>query len=400
MNMQVNHLKSQAYLDSPWVSLFFKLLSAIEYGSITLVTPDGQSLRFAGDKSGSHPQIRINDWGFCEKLFMRGDIGLGESYIEGDWDSEEIHALIRFGIENKSCLERLIKGNILRIFFYRLKHLFNRNTKSGSERNIHAHYDLGNDFYSLWLDKSMTYSSALFDKSEDLACAQTRKYERIFETLNLKNGDRVLEVGCGWGGFMEYAATRGVHITGVTISKEQFDFASKRLIDFENANVKYCDYRNLDGKYDYIVSIEMFEALGYEYWKTYFNKLAGLLKDGGKIAIQSITINDEDFKSYKRGTDFIQQYIFPGGLLSASKEFQRVASSCGLKLVDEFRFGKDYGKTLDFWDKLFVQRIDDVKKLGFDEKFIRTWRFYFKYCQGGFEAQKIGVSQFLLEKAE
>lgn len=400
MNMQVNHLKSQAYLDSPWVSLFFKLLSAIEYGSITLVTPDGQSLRFAGDKSGSHPQIRINDWGFCEKLFMRGDIGLGESYIEGDWDSEEIHALIRFGIENKSCLERLIKGNILRIFFYRLKHLFNRNTKSGSERNIHAHYDLGNDFYSLWLDKSMTYSSALFDKSEDLACAQTRKYERIFETLNLKNGDRVLEVGCGWGGFMEYAATRGVHITGVTISKEQFDFASKRLIDFENANVKYCDYRNLDGKYDYIVSIEMFEALGYEYWKTYFNKLAGLLKDGGKIAIQSITINDEDFKSYKRGTDFIQQYIFPGGLLSASKEFQRVASSCGLKLVDEFRFGKDYGKTLDFWDKFFVQRIDDVKKLGFDEKFIRTWRFYFKYCQGGFEAQKIGVSQFLLEKAE
>ncbi|EQC50723.1 cyclopropane-fatty-acyl-phospholipid synthase [Bacteriovorax sp. DB6_IX] len=398
--MQVNHLKSQAYLDSPWVSLFFKLLSAIEYGSITLVTPDGQSLQFAGDKSGSHPQIRINDWGFCEKLFMRGDIGLGESYIDGDWDSEGIHALIRFGIENKSCLERLIKGNILRIFFYRLKHLFNRNTKSGSERNIHAHYDLGNDFYSLWLDKSMTYSSALFDKSEDLASAQTRKYERIFETLNLKNGDHVLEVGCGWGGFMEYAATRGVHITGVTISKEQFDFASKRLVDFENANVKYCDYRNLDGKYDYIVSIEMFEALGYEYWKTYFNKLAGLLKDGGKIAIQSITINDDDFKSYKRGTDFIQQYIFPGGLLSASKEFQRVSSVCGLKLVDEFRFGKDYGKTLDFWDKLFVQKIDDVKKLGFDEKFIRTWRFYFKYCQGGFEAQKIGVSQFLLEKAE
>jgi cyclopropane-fatty-acyl-phospholipid synthase len=372
-------------------------MDEIEYGQMVIETPRGLKHQFKGNKEGLNVFIKVNDWKFCEKLFLAGDIGLGESYIKGYWECDNINDLIHFGIQNKHSLERVIKGSILKILFYRVKHLFNRNTKSGSERNIHAHYDLGNSFYKLWLDPSMTYSSALFEDGMTLQEAQINKYKSIFDKLHIKSGQEILEVGCGWGGFMEYAASRGVKVTGVTISREQFDYATQRLEGYPQTKVLYCDYRDIQGKFDHIVSIEMFEALGREYWSTYFKKLASLLKLDGKIVIQSITMNNDDFKSYAKGTDFIQQYIFPGGLLAGPSEFRKVAKKCHLLVESEFSFGLDYAKTLDIWNQSFESVLEKVKELGFDKEFIRTWHFYLKYCQGGFEAGKIGVSHYVLK---
>lgn len=397
MNTQVNTQSQVEIKYSGWAQLFFKIMDEIEYGQMVIETPRGLKHQFKGNKEGLNVFIKVNDWKFCEKLFLAGDIGLGESYIKGYWECDNINDLIHFGIQNKHSLERVIKGSILKILFYRVKHLFNRNTKSGSERNIHAHYDLGNNFYKLWLDPSMTYSSALFVDGMTLKEAQVNKYKSIFDKLHIKSGQEILEVGCGWGGFMEYAASRGVKVTGVTISREQFDYATKRLEAYPQAKVLYCDYRDIQGKFDHIVSIEMFEALGREYWSTYFKKLASLLKLDGKIVIQSITMNNDDFKSYAKGTDFIQQYIFPGGLLAGPSEFRKVAKKCHLLVESEFSFGLDYAKTLDIWNQSFESVLEKVKDLGFDKEFIRTWHFYLKYCQGGFEAGKIGVSHYVLK---
>ncbi len=382
------------------MQLLFKMLGQIQSGTLEIHSPAGQKYFFQGVAPGVRVTLQVRDWSFCEDLFLKGDIGLGESYIAKKWDCDHIENLIIFGISNKDQLEQFIKGSILRIFSYRLKHLFNRNTKNGSQKNIHAHYDLGNSFYSLWLDSTMTYSSGLFLSEKDsLEEAQTRKYEAILNKLELKEGDHILEIGCGWGGFLEHAAKKGIRVTGVTISKEQYDFALKRIQSYQNlADVQFCDYRDLKGKYDHIVSIEMFEAIGEAYWKTYFRKVHSLLRAGGSAVIQSITINEQDFKSYRKGTDFIQQYIFPGGMLPSPERFKIVSEGCGLILNDQLDFGKDYGETLKRWEVLFSSKIESVKKINFDERFIRTWRFYLKYCEGGFAAGKIGVSQFKLTK--
>lgn len=385
---------------SRWGSVLLTMLSKIEYGGISIVTPEGSYINFKGKKDGEYVTIKIHDWKFCEQLFLKGDIGLGESYISGHWESNNINGLIKFAIDNKNQLEKVIKGSIFKILFYRLKHLLNRNSIKGSARNIHLHYDLGNDFYKLWLDKSMTYSSALFaGESIGLQEAQERKYQNILDQLSLRPGDHILEVGCGWGGFMEYAAKKGVRVTGITISKEQYEFAKIRLRGLENlATLELIDYRKIQGQYDHIVSIEMFEALGQEYWSTYFKILNSILRPGGKIIIQSITINDHDFNSYRKGTDFIQQYIFPGGMLPSPKAFKDVVTSEGLNLYGSLEFGADYGHTLNLWEEEFTKTLDQSKSMGFDESFIRTWRFYLKYCQGGFEARKISVYQFYLTK--
>jgi len=242
----------------------------------------------------------------------------------------------------------------------------------------------------------MTYSGAIF-KSDDqgLLLAQENKYENILKKLKLKEGDHILEVGCGWGGFMDYAARKGVKVTGLTISKEQYEFAKKRLSQYEGiAEVRLQDYREIKGEYNHIVSIEMFEALGKEYWKKYFKILHSILRPGGKLIIQSITINNNDYNSYRRCSDFIQQYIFPGGMLPSPEIFKLTAVKQGFKYIGNLEFGRDYGLTLKRWEENFSRVIDKVKVLGFDDKFIRTWRFYLKYCQGGFEARKISVSQF------
>ena len=383
-----------------WGQLFLEMMSKIKYGSASIITPNGEIQNYRGSESGVHVSLKILDWKFCDELFLKGDIGLGESYINGLWESDNINDLIKFGIDNKQQLERVIKGAFFKIIFYRMKHFLNRNSKEGSRKNIHAHYDLGNNFYKLWLDSTMTYSSALFENAtQDLATAQERKYDNILDQLKLKAGDHILEVGCGWGGFMERAAKRGVKVTGITISEEQYAFAKNRLKNYEDlVTIKLVDYRDLTGKFDHIVSIEMFEALGAEYWSTYFNVLHSVLKPNGKVIVQSITINDHDFASYKKGSDFIQQFIFPGGMLPSPHEFKKAASAAGFSQYGSLEFGKDYALTLKVWEEKFNASLDAVKSLGFDEKFIRTWRFYLKYCQGGFEASKISVSQFYLEK--
>jgi cyclopropane-fatty-acyl-phospholipid synthase len=386
-----------------WGRLFLKMLAKIKKGKVFVVTPDGRDLHFSGELEGHNIKLVIHDWKFCEELFMKGDIGLGESYIEKYWDCDDIDKLIMFGIDNASELEKIIKGSIVKILFYRLKHLWNRNSKKGSERNIRAHYDLGNDFYRLWLDSSMTYSSALYqaeqEKQEDLNKAQENKYENIIQQLKLKEGDHLLEIGCGWGGFLEYAAKKGIRVTGVTISKEQFDFAQIRLKNYSHlASVELTDYRDIFGKYDHIVSIEMFEAIGLEYWNVFFKKLYSLLLPGGQMVIQSITINHKDFYSYRRGTDFIQQYIFPGGMLPSPEIFKELALKQNFQFLNQLEFGHDYARTLGIWENNFSQSIEGVKLLGFDEKFIRLWRFYLKMCQGSFASKKISVSQFTLSK--
>ena len=383
-----------------WGVLFLEMMSNIRKGSVTIVTPEEKFLKYTGIEEGEHVSIRINEWKFCEDIFMKGDIGLGESYISGYWDCGNINNLIKFGIENYNELERVIKGSLLKILFFRIKHFLNRNSRKGSLKNVHAHYDIGNEFYQLWLDSSMTYSSAIFNSTdEELLSAQENKYERILKKLKLKNGDHILEVGCGWGGFMEYAARNGFKVTGVTISKQQYEFAKKRLSKFGNlAKVKLQDYRDIDGKYNHIVSIEMFEALGEKYWKKYFKMLFSILKPGGKLIIQSITINNNDFFSYRKCSDFIQQYIFPGGMLPSPKIFKDVAVKQGFIYRGDLEFGRDYGITLKRWEENFSSVLSRVKKLGFDDKFIRTWRFYLKYCQGGFEANKISVFQFSFTK--
>ena len=383
-----------------WGVLFLEMMSNIRKGSVTIVTPEEKFLKYTGIEEGEHVSIRINEWKFCEDIFMKGDIGLGESYISGYWDCGNINNLIKFGIENYNELERVIKGSLLKILFFRIKHFLNRNSRKGSLKNVHRHYDIGNEFYQLWLDPSMTYSSAIFNSTdEELLSAQENKYERILKKLKLKNGDHILEVGCGWGGFMEYAARNGFKVTGVTISKEQYEFAKKRLSKFGNlAKVKLQDYRDIDGKYNHIVSIEMFEALGEKYWKKYFKMLFSILKPGGKLIIQSITINNNDFFSYRKCSDFIQQYIFPGGMLPSPKIFKDVAVKQGFIYRGDLEFGRDYGITLKRWEENFSSVLSRVKKLGFDDKFIRTWRFYLKYCQGGFEANKISVFQFSFTK--
>ncbi|WP_372654353.1 class I SAM-dependent methyltransferase [Halobacteriovorax sp.] len=380
-----------------WSKLFFKIVSKIEKGKLTIITPEKQTVSYEGDIEGEDVIVTIKDWKFTENLFLKGDIGLGESYIEGHWESSNINGLIKLGIDNYDILKSVIKGQIFKVLMYRFKHLFlNRNTKAGSKRNIYAHYDIGNRFYKLWLDPSMTYSAALFD-GEDISLeeAQKNKYQHILDELPLKEGDHILEVGCGWGGFMEYAAKRNYKVTGVTISQEQYDYAVERLAEYGDlCEVKLQDYRDIDGHYDHIVSIEMFEALGQAYWKGYFKKLYSILRPGGHAVIQSITINNKDFKSYSRGSDFIQQFIFPGGMLPSPKEVEKQSRKSGLRLLVEYEFGADYAKTLDQWEINFSRALDKVREYGLDDKFIRTWRFYLKYCQGGFEARKISVSQF------
>ena len=397
---KINTLTHQSQKSlSIWANLFLKMVSNIRFGSITLVTPEGVPLNYQGSEVGENVVIHIKDWKFCEDIFMKGDIGLGESYIDESWDCDDINRLIKFGIDNKNELEKVIKGSFVKIFFYRVKHLLNRNSKAGSQKNIHAHYDLGNDFYKIWLDSTMTYSSAFFSGVSELHVAQENKYDNILNQLNLKPGDHLLEVGCGWGGFIEHAAKKGIKVTGVTISKEQFEFAKNRITPYKDLSaIELKDYRDITGVYDHIVSIEMFEALGEEYWSKYFKKLHSVLKPGGQLVIQSITINDKDFSSYRRGTDFIQQYIFPGGMLPSPGILKKKAEQVGFSLNGDLEFGLDYGKTLNIWEEKFSQSIPEVKSLGFDNKFIRTWRFYLKYCQGGFEARKISVYQFNLSK--
>ena len=287
-------------------------------------------------------------------------------------------------------------------FFYRIKHYLNENSIAGSKRNIHRHYNLGNNFYKLWLDKSMTYSGGLF-VSDDISLeqAQDAKYQRVIEQINLNKNKQILEIGCGWGGFAEKAAQIGSKITAISLSEEQLKFAKLRLKKnnlLNKVDLKFKDYREIKGNFDSIVSIEMFEAVGEKYWDLFFKSVHKLLSKDGKFCIQTITIDDSLFARYRDSTDFIQQYIFPGGMLSSPSIFKKKLIKHNFKIIDEFAFGNDYAKTLSIWRKKFLEEKNMIKKEGFDEYFLKKWEFYFAYCEAGFRTGSLNLYQFTLMK--
>ncbi|MBC7684120.1 MAG: class I SAM-dependent methyltransferase [Bdellovibrionales bacterium] len=383
--------------------IILKLLAKMQHGALALKTPEGELLYF-GDASAP-VTLELVNWNMFSAAMRSGDIGFAESYIDGSWSTDNLTGLIALLVRNRAAIESLVYGSWWGSLAYRIKHLLNRNSKSGSRKNIHAHYDIGNAFYKLWLDPSMTYSSALFTASAgtSLEQGQAAKYRAILNELQVLPGQKVLEIGCGWGGFAEMAAREaGVHVTGLTLSTEQLAFARERMDQAglgAMADLQLCDYRDANGQYDAIASIEMFEAVGESYWPSYFECVARNLKPGGRACIQSIVIADELFERYRKGTDFIQQYIFPGGMLPSPSAFERMASQHGLTVTRELRFGIDYANTLVAWREAFHARLDEVRAQGFDERFIRTWEFYLCYCEAAFRERNTDVMHFTLTKA-
>ncbi len=392
-----------------------KLLTRLRHGSLTVQMPDG-SMQFFGDTAASGTSgerigamISLRNWNVFSAALKSGDIGFAESYIAGDWTTPNLTDLLKLFISNRQEVEDVIYGSWAGRVLYRAKHWLNRNTKANSQKNIHAHYDLGNPFYELWLDDTMNYSSAWFegDHALPMVDAQRAKVRRALQMANVKAGDHVLEIGCGWGALAEMATTEfGATLAGVTLSTEQLAFATRRMANSgvrcgagQTADLRLQDYRDInDGPYDAICSIEMVEAVGRAYWPTYFQAVRRLLKPGGRACIQSIVIDDALFKRYINSTDFIQQYIFPGGCLPCPSEFRREATSAGLQVVDEFAFGQDYAETLRRWRNSFQAKRPEILRLGFDERFMHIWEFYLAYCEAAFDKANINLVQYTLVK--
>ena len=384
-----------------WEALLDKWLSRIEAGELRAVFPSNFQKVYSGGQVGPTADIQINSWKLVPRLLLSGDMGLAESFLSGEWETSNLTQLMLLGDINERALGNAVTPSKFINLIEKLRHQRRDNSKRGSRRNIAAHYDLGNEFYSHWLDNSMSYSSALFtDFGEELEVGQNRKYQRLAKALKLKEGDQVLEIGCGWGGFAEIAAKEyKCNVVGITLSNEQAKFAQRRMQENQLSNlvdIRIEDYRDVQGSFDKIVSIEMFEAVGEEHWRNYFETIKTRLKPGGLAGIQSITIANEFFETYKRRPDFIQKYIFPGGILPSEDKLNNAVSSAGLKILDDYYFGKSYAETLRRWQSTFEQKWDDIKNLGFDEKFQKMWRYYLSYCEAGFETGHINVGQFLI----
>ena len=395
-----------------------RLLQNLRHGALTLHLPDGSQRRF-----GEHPQqhamhtpkhpcasITLHNWNVFGAALKSGDIGFAESFIAGDWSTPDLTELLKVFSANRKQVDAMIFGTWSGRLLYRVKHLLHHNSRANSRKNIHAHYDLGNAFYRLWLDDTMNYSSAWFegDLSRPLPDAQNAKVRRALEMADVKRGDRVLEIGCGWGALTEQATvSRGASVVGVTLSIEQLAYANARMqrlgVSYgagRQADLRLQDYRDIkDAPFDAICSIEMVEAVGQAYWPEYFACVSRLLKTGGRACVQSIVIDDTLFDRYVASTDFIQQYIFPGGCLPCPREFHRQAKAAGLEVVDEFAFGADYAETLRRWRVAFLQRKADVTALGFDERFMRIWEFYLSYCEAAFDTGDISLVQYTLQKS-
>ena len=374
-----------------------KNIGELEDKNISLTFPNKKRI-----KLGNHPssiEITFNSWLGIWLIFRRGALGLTEGYIYNFWETEDLIELMDYLPKNLKAFSKISNGMLSLKTFAKINHFFNRNTLEGSKKNIEAHYDLGNDFYSLWLDKSMTYSSGIFyEGTVNLTEAQNNKYQSILDMLNLKEGAKILEIGCGWGGFLEYASSKGFEVKGITISPSQFKFAKSRIEQMEKIpDIELIDYRKISGKFDAVVSIEMFEAVGSQYWSIFFEKIKNLLKKDGKAAIQTITIGDEFFESYTKNPDFIQTYIFPGGMLASNKIIHQLAENNGLKSLSQKDFPESYAKTLEAWFFNFQNCWSEVEALGFDKKFKNTWDMYLAYCRGGFLNERISVTQYLLE---
>ena len=384
-----------------------KLLLRLRHGTLTIKLPDGSVQRF-GNGQAPQASLHLLNWNVCSAALKSGDIGFAESYIAGDWTTPHLTELLQVFIVNRKEVEDVIYGTWLGRFAYRIKHFLNRNTKVNSQKNIHAHYDLGNAFYELWLDGTMNYSSAIFETPEtSMKDAQHAKVRRALRMSQMKPGDRLLEIGCGWGALAEKAAQEfGVSVVGVTLSTEQLQWANKRMQRegvTKKVDLRLQDYRDIgkttqDAPFDAICSIEMIEAVGREYWPEYFQTVHRLLKPGGHACIQSIVIADELFERYLSSTDFIQQYVFPGGCLPCPKEFRAQAAAAGFEVADEFSFGQDYALTLRLWREQFAAQEAHVLQLGFDRRFIRVWEFYLSYCEAAFLEANTDVVQYTLRK--
>ena len=375
-----------------------KALSRLDTGTLEFVAPNGEVTLAKGAHPGPQARFAIADWDVLRRIMARGDIGLGEEYIAGSWTTDNVEKLVSLFLLNLDHFDDFSDGNLLnRMGFVIHNALVRRNSVAGSSRNIKAHYDVGNDFYSLWLDKSMTYSSALYAGTDELYRAQQNKYERILSKFTEKQAD-VLEIGCGWGGFAERAGADNHRVTGLTISPAQHGFATERLRG-SPAEIRLEDYRKCRGSFDNIVSIEMFEAVGEHYWPAYFHTVAQRLKRGGRAIIQTITIRDEYFPGYRSRSDFIRHYVFPGGMLPSLGRFREEAEKAGLKFAGAFGFGKDYARTLREWLVAMQAQEPAIKALGHDDHFLRNWEFYLGICAATFAVARTDVVQVELVNA-
>ena len=386
------------YLDKIKIDLFISTLKKCRNGSIKIIDPSNKVIE-VNNKSGVKADIKIKDWSIVKNMIKNGDVGFASDFRDGKWTTTNLKNLFTFVIINDKTLSKLLFGEFITRFFSNIKYIFNRNTIKGSKKNIESHYDLGNNFYKIWLDKSLTYSSALFLKNNStLYEAQINKYKRISDILKTQSSNKLLEIGTGWGGFLNNSKNDFQQLDSITISKEQYSYSKNLHKKNSNINVIYDDYRKINSKYNSIVSIEMFEAVGQEYWNTYFQKINNLLARNGKAVIQTITIDDNLFDSYKNSTDAIRTFIFPGGMLPSQKIFSKYACNNGFKVLDKFSFGDSYAKTLDIWHETFKSNLEDVKKLKFDEKFIRLWEYYLTSCSSSFTNERTNVYQFTLQK--
>jgi cyclopropane-fatty-acyl-phospholipid synthase len=368
------------------------------YGVFIIVLPSGQRLRVQGSEPGPEGVLQIRNYNSLKRVLSAGSIGFAEGYMAGEWDTPDLHALLEVFSMNLDRLSGLLRANPVVRAFNAIGHAMHANSRSGSRRNIMAHYDLGNAFYEKWLDPSLSYSSALFETpNQALEGAQRNKYASLAQRMELSSGQHVLEIGCGWGGFAEFAAKEvGAQVTGITISPAQHEFARRRMFEqglAEKADIQLIDYRDVRGAFDRVASIEMFEAVGERYWPAYFGKIAEVLKSGGRAGLQIITIRDDLFPHYRSTVDFIQRYVFPGGMLPSEDRLREEVAHARLGWKNVARFGQDYARTLGQWADRFQQAWDDIAPLGFDERFQRLWHFYLSYCRAGFITARTNVIQ-------
>jgi cyclopropane-fatty-acyl-phospholipid synthase len=385
----------------PAARMLFALLGRLAHGAVRLTGPDGSVHHFGPGGDAGRVELRLRDWRVAREVLSGGDVAFAEAYMDGRWETPDLTALLSVLARNQRALERAFYGQAWQRALFRLRHWLNANTRRQAKRNIVAHYDLGNDFYGLWLDPTMTYSSALFgaDRTAPLAAAQQAKYRRILAELALPAGAHILEIGCGWGGFAETAARAGYRVTGLSLSEAQTAYARERLVRAglaDRVEFRVQDYRDLAGRFDGVASIEMFEAVGERWWPAYFRAVRSALAPGARACIQTITIADERFERYRTQSDFIQQYIFPGGMLASPARFAAAAEGAGLVPVRAHTFGGDYAETLTRWLAAFDARADAVRAQGFGERFIRCWRFYLAYCAAGFASGSTDVGHYTL----
>ncbi|WP_045836349.1 cyclopropane-fatty-acyl-phospholipid synthase family protein [Hyphomicrobium sp. 99] len=381
---------------SPLARLIARRIPPIDAGGLHLSLPDGGVIRRRGDAPGPEAIIEVSSWRALVRTLFDGEHGFADAYLAGEWSTPDLKAVLAWAMVNEQVLARAAAGSWLTRLQNRFRHLRRENTRSGSRRNIAAHYDLGNSFYQAWLDAGMNYSSAIYTGEETLEDAQNRKLDRVIELLGLEGGERVLEIGCGWGSLAARIVSNGCHLTGLTLSREQLAYAQGQITRAESgaADLRLQDYRDVEGRYDRVASIEMIEAVGERFWPAYFSKLRSVLKEGGIAVLQAITIDEKRFANYRKNPDFIQRYIFPGGMLPTSTLIAELASAAGLTLVHDEAFGMSYARTLAEWRSRFLCAWPRIESMGFDQRFRRMWEYYLTYCEVGFLSGTVDVKLF------